>query len=381
MPRPKRRAEAGSGSVYWSERQKRYVGETTLGYDAKGRIRKVVVGPRGRKDDDARLGVKDRLEQLNKRLKPSKKTRITSRITLSEYLEDWLRAKDLSDAARAAYSWAVDQYLTPQLGRDWLHAVDRKQLRRFFSSLSLSDASKEKIRTVLRAALQDAVVEHQLIAANPAANLKIRDRRAPRQLREIAVWNAEQAKRFLKFAKRTEHFPLFLLAIVGALGPAELFGLRWKDVDLKNGRVAITANLTEVGGRLILKETKKPARRRNIALPNVVLAALQERHKRLKPRPTDYVFTAPEGGGIRRTTFRSRVWLPLVKKAKVPEITLYGLRHSSASLMAAMGVPLLVASRALGHANIRTTADVYTHLFDESQRDVANKFDKLLRGL
>ena len=49
--------------------------------------------------------------------------------------------------------------------------------------------------------------------------------------------------------------------------------------------------------------------------------------------------------------------------------------------MAAMGVQLVVASRALGHSNIRTTANTYTHLFDESQRDVASKFDKFLKNI
>ena len=76
-----------------------------------------------------------------------------------------------------------------------------------------------------------------------------------------------QAKQLSDARKAYRHFPLFLLAIVGALGPAEVFGIRWKDVDLQNGRVAIIANLTEVEGRLILKETKTPQRRRNVALP------------------------------------------------------------------------------------------------------------------
>lgn len=381
MPRKRGRARPGDGSVYWSAKERRFVGEITLGHDKHGRIRKVIVGPRGRSDDDARLGVKDRLERFRHQKLPTKRSHVNSRMTLGEYLDGWLRHKDLSDAATATYEWAIEQYLTPQLGKTRLIDLDRSQLKRFFFGLSLSDGSREKIRNVLRTALQDAVTEEQLIAVNPAANLQIRDPRTPRNVREIGVWNADQAKRFLKVAKGTEHFPLFLLAIVGALGPAELFGIRWKDVDLQNGRVAITANLTEVGGRLVFKETKTPQRRRNVALPGVLLKALQARHKAVKPKPTDYLFVAPEGGGIRRTTFRSRVWLPLIMKAKVPTITLYGLRHSSASLMAAMGVPLLVASRALGHSNIRTTADVYTHLFDENQRQVAAKFERFLRGL
>ncbi len=379
MAKKRHRARSGSGSIYWSEPQQRYVGELTLGYDEQGiRIRKVIVGPRGIKSDDARLGVKDRLERFQRQHRPTPKHRITSRMTLGEYLEDWLATKDLSDAAAASYKWAVDQYLVPELGRTRLHDIEREHLRLFFSRLDLGDASKEKIRTVLRAALQNAVVEQQLLTVNPAANLVLRKSGV---LSEVAVWTPEEAKRFLRAVKGTEHFPLFLLAIVGALGPAELFGIRWKDVDLKNGRVAIVANLTEVGGRLVLKETKTPSRRRSIALPSIVFAALKARHKALRPLPSHYVFTAPEGGGIRRTTFRSRIWLPLVKKAKVPIITLYGLRHSAASLMAAMGVPLLVASRALGHSNIRTTANTYTHLFDESQREVAGKFDKFLKGL
>ena len=379
MPRKERRARPGSGSVYWSDPQERYVGEYTLGRDERGvRIRKVLVGPRGDKSDDARLGVKERLQHLKGRKRPARRSGVISRVRLDEYLDDWLANKDLSDAAVAVYTWAIEQYIKPELGSIKLLDVERERLRLFFSKLSVGDASKEKIRTVLRSALQDASSESNLIGENPAANLRLRKDRAPA---EVAVWTPDQAKRFLKAAKGTEHFPLFLLAIVGALGPAELFGIRWKDVDLKSGRVAIVANLTEVGGRLILKDTKTPSRRRNVALPIVALAALKARHKAIRASPTDHVFTAPEGGGIRRTTFRSRVWLPLVKKAKVPVITFYGLRHSAASLMAAMGIPLIVASRALGHSNIRTTANTYTHLFDESQRDVAAKFDAFLKGL
>ena len=62
-------------------------------------------------------------------------------------------------------------------------------------------------------------------------------------------------------------------------------------------------------------------------------------------------------------------------------ITLYGLRHTSASLMAAMGVPLVLASKALGHSNIKTTATTYTHLYDESQGMIAEAFGKKFKGI
>jgi hypothetical protein len=67
VPRKQRRGRTGDGSVYWSASQERYIGEYTLGRDDRGvRIRKVIVGPRGDKSDDARLGVKDRLHRVKR---------------------------------------------------------------------------------------------------------------------------------------------------------------------------------------------------------------------------------------------------------------------------------------------------------------------------
>jgi hypothetical protein len=121
-----------------------------------------------------------------------------------------------SDSSRANYAWAIEGHIKPALGTRRLRDLERDQIRVFFSKLELGDGGRGKVRTVLPAALNDAVAEHDLIAVNPAVGLKIAETQT---LTEIAVWNAEQAKRFLRVAKCTEHFPLFLLAIVGARGP------------------------------------------------------------------------------------------------------------------------------------------------------------------
>ena len=52
-------------------------------------------------------------------------------------------------------------------------------------------------------------------------------------------------------------------------------------------------------------------------------------------------------------------------------MTLHGLRHTAASIMLAAGVPLIVVSRQLGHANPHVTAQVYSHLLADSQLDEA----------
>jgi integrase len=52
-------------------------------------------------------------------------------------------------------------------------------------------------------------------------------------------------------------------------------------------------------------------------------------------------------------------------------VSLHGLRHTAASIMLGAGVPLLIVSRQLGHANPNVTATIYAHLMSDSQLDLA----------
>lgn len=381
MRRKSHRRAFGTGSIAWSERQRRYIAQISLGVDDDGRrIRKQLVGARSDKSEDAYYALKDQLEQLQRRQLPRKRGQVTSRTTLREYLRGWLQGHTLSEAGLASYTWAVEQHIIPDLGSVKLYALDRKRLRTFFFNLTtLSAGSKEKVRTVLRKALQDAF-DDNLIIANPAMRLNISDRESKHRPKEIMAWSKDEAMKFLRVIEHSEYLPMFLIMIRGALGPAETFGIQWRDIQVDRGWVSIVRNLTEVAGKLSEpKDVKKPSRRRGFRIPPVALRALQARHKRLQPSPTDYVFTSPHGGPIHLSNFRRRVWAKLLKKAEVPVITIYGLRHSSASLMAAMGIPLLLVSRTMGHADIKLTANVYSHLFDDAQKAVDEKFDAFFK--
>jgi integrase len=52
-------------------------------------------------------------------------------------------------------------------------------------------------------------------------------------------------------------------------------------------------------------------------------------------------------------------------------VTFHGLRHTAASIMLARGVPMIVVSRQLGHANPQVTASIYAHLLSDAQLDLA----------
>jgi integrase len=69
-----------------------------------------------------------------------------------------------------------------------------------------------------------------------------------------------------------------------------------------------------------------------------------------------------------------------LRRANLPDIRFHDLRHSCASLLAAQGVPVRVAMDILGHTNIATTQNIYTHVFDDAKRQAADAMDQLFRS-
>jgi len=68
----------------------------------------------------------------------------------------------------------------------------------------------------------------------------------------------------------------------------------------------------------------------------------------------------------------------MLKKAGLPKIRFHDLKHTSAALMLNNGVDLFVASKRLGHAKPSITLDVYGHLLNTAQNEVANKIEEII---
>ena len=71
------------------------------------------------------------------------------------------------------------------------------------------------------------------------------------------------------------------------------------------------------------------------------------------------------GKGMDDRNFRTRVFYPALRRAKLRRIRVHDLRHTAASLMIATGADLAAISRQLGHANVGITLSTYTHFFEK----------------
>lgn len=268
----------------------------------------------------------------------------------------------------------------PVIGRVKLDRLTGLQVERLMNAMAAAGASPKtaaNVRGLLRSALNQALRWH-LIARNP-----VLDTEAPkREQHEIEPFTRAEAKRFLEVVSGDRLEALWVLSLGMGLRQGEALGLTWQDVDLETGTLYVREQLQRVDGVLRRVPLKTERSRRTLAMPARIATALQEHRDRQLAEgrallPSAYVFTTPEGGPLEARTVL-RWFAALLERGGLRHVRFHDLRHSAATFLLAQGVPMRVVMEVLGHSQMSTTSDRYTHVALELQREAAARMDALL---
>ena len=310
------------------------------------------------------------------------------RVTLGRFLGEWLLT--VKPAIRAQTWTHYEQYIrvhiVPTLGRLQLAKLDRRHLQSLYAAKlreGLSPTTVRHLHTVIRRALVDAV-RWGLVMRNVAALVT-----APRRARmEIRPLSTDQARALIGVARHDRLGALYVVALTTGMRQGELLALRWRDVDLGVGVVAVRATLYRADGGLQLGEPKTARSRRSVHLTPEAVAALR-RHRerqsveRLRLGPAwednDLVFPNELGRPLERQNVLHRSFYPLLDRAGLPRIRFHDLRHTTATLLLSRGVHPKIVSDILGHATVAITLDTYSHVTPAMHRGAADEMSALLR--
>jgi integrase len=145
--------------------------------------------------------------------------------------------------------------------------------------------------------------------------------------------------------------------------------------------------LVRVKSELILKEPKSETSKRTLEAPKELIQVLKEHKTKQKEiylrskgeckNEENLVCTRNNGKLINPCTF-STVFSKFLKRRNLPDIRFHDLRHTNATFMLLSDTPMKVASGRLGHSTIAITADLYTHVLQELDRDAADKLNDVL---
>lgn len=183
----------------------------------------------------------------------------------------------------------------------------------------------------------------------------------------MEFWELEEFKRFIQVAEELLFETLFFTLYYSGCRKGELMALTWEDVDFEKKTIDI--NKTEY--RRIITKPKTHAANRIILMPDFVMNKLAELKKSandLAPVKNEYVVFGEYYDSVSETTVINR-YDKYVELAGVKRITIHSLRHSHASYLINHGVSALVVAQRLGHANVATTLNTYSHLYPSKQTE------------
>jgi integrase len=358
-----RKRAHGEGTIS-KRKDGRWEAKASVGYKPDGKPdRKTVYGR-------TQAEVKEKLEAIKRQLATG--TYTTTKLTIAAYLEHWLSEKQRSVKPTTAENYAicVNRFIVPRIGRVGLDKLTPMQTQTLLNEIQDASgaARAAKCRSVLNNAYRQAV-RWQLVVRNPVeATDPVKE-----QPRDMTLWEAPEAARFLDAAREHRLYALFYLGMATGLRRGELLGLRW--VDIEGNLLYVKQTYVKAGGKLLLSTPKTEKGFWAVALsPDVLEVLLLHRQRQEAERSVlgeawthpELVFASEVGTPLNPDNL-SRLRKKLMMAAQVSQARLHDLRHLHASVAIESGMDAKVLADRLGHSRASFTLDRYTHLF-ESRR-------------
>lgn len=295
-----------------------------------------------------------------------------SKLTVEKWLRTWLDeyCTGITDGTRRSYENAVTKHAIPAIGRIRLTDLRPQDYQRFVNGLSkdkgLSSKTVANITGAIHKGLAQAV-KNGLIHRNPA---DAPDK--PRiESKEKSPFTGEQIDSFLSAIKGNPFETLFFVTMYTGLRLGEVIGLRWKDLNLRDGIIHVRQQIRPDGSI----DKPKHHKQRSFIMAQRVTQALREHRREQKViDPNGLVFCYEGGKSLPHSTVEHN-FKRIVKGMGMPERTFHDLRHTFCTQAIASGIdPKTVAAMA-GHADAKLTLNVYTHTTDAMLKDAAERIN------
>jgi integrase len=296
------------------------------------------------------------------------------RMRVRELSEEWLAAdptKRESTAAREELT--IRLHVLPTLGSLRIERVGPQDVQRLVNKWGVTYAPRTVKRNyeVLRAMFGYAV-RNDWLTRTPCRNVKLP---AVDGTRRYDLTPEDVAR----IADHVEVEYQSMIWIGAALGLrwSEVAGLRVGRIDLTAGRLSVVEAIVRgKGGRNVFGPPKSKAGQRTMFMPQAITTMLEAHlaHVGLTLQDArELVFTDDQGGALRYSNWRRRVWLPAAKAAGCEGAGFHDLRRLNATTLVVGGIDVKTAQVRLGHADPRMTLAIYASApasVDRSAADV-----------
>ena len=386
----------GEGSIRYRKDKDLWEARYTTGFDKEGKqIQKSVYG---KSPEEVREKLTKTLVKIDEGsyIEPSK-------MPVGDWLDNWLfsfKQSTLKPTTFGTYEQNIRNHIKPSLGHIPLKDLKLDAIQELYNNQlkmgrcdgeceNLSTASVIKIHTILSQAL-DKAVEKEMIYKNPAKFAEL----PPLVEKPCRVLTMNEQIKFMQVVKQHRMRAAILFAMGTGLRVGEMLALKWSDVDLHQGTVKIVKQMVRVtnfegrdrkGTQIVTLTPKTKCSTRIIPLSDAMITVLKQNQLLQENEKADagseyakhnYVFATELG-----TYYSGRNLLRLVyifsEKAGIERINVHTLRHVFATRMLEAGEAAKIVQEILGHEDITTTLNRYTHVLPDTKKKSVQKLNHI----
>lgn len=291
-------------------------------------------------------------------------------LTLESVAEGWKEEnwEKLRFGSFRTYSPCLNRIIA-KFGDKNIDEIKPKEIQLWLKELGETYAQKtvSNHKCVLSQIFDYAIVNLNMDIYNPCDRVKL-----PSGLKKGTREALSEAERQAVLSTSVSDFQLGFVILFTGCRLGEALALQYRDCDLKNNVIHITKSVGFHGNQPVINPPKTKTSVRTVPL----LPPLKQRLKELKLKPTDYLVSG-EKPLTKSVLFRR--WEKFCKDKKI-DIDRHSIRHQYATTLYEAGIDPKSAQELLGHAQISTTMDIYTHISEAKHKQDYIKLANYIEG-
>ena len=369
----------GEGSIYYSEKLKRWVGQYT--FNGK---RKSVYGK-------TRTKVKDKINKALVTIADNKyvdRSEYTLLDIINMNIEQEFNTNKISEATykrKIGYRKVIEKLPIANMKIQKITPISINES--LLLIIDYSNSIISKVSQMIRCAFDKALILN-IVTSNPySIKGLITVPKSNKNTKKIEALTVEEQQAFVKELKSNEdeYTDIFYIALFTGMRIGEILALKKDDIDFNNNLINVKRTLTkDKNDKVILGEnTKTYAGTRTIPITSLFMDNLKNSYD----KANDLIFTknnkliAPPtiNAHFKRICKRASIKLETQedknnKEVVISNVNTHMLRHTYATRCIESGMSAVVLSKLLGHADIETTLNTYTSVFNKFKEDEIQKY-------